>query len=37
VLDLQGVMLVRVADGKITSSRDFWDGAALGRQLGGPR
>jgi steroid delta-isomerase-like uncharacterized protein len=36
-LDLQGIMLVRVAGGQITSSRDFWDGATLGRQLGGTR
>ncbi|MCW3002991.1 MAG: hypothetical protein JWQ20_2289 [Conexibacter sp.] len=36
-LDLQGVMLVSVAAGKITSSRDFWDGATLGRQLGAAR
>jgi steroid delta-isomerase-like uncharacterized protein len=36
-LDLQGLMLIRVADGQITSSRDFWDAGTLGRQLGGPR
>jgi steroid delta-isomerase-like uncharacterized protein len=36
-LDLQGLMLIRVAGGQITSSRDFWDGATLGRQLGPAR
>jgi steroid delta-isomerase-like uncharacterized protein len=36
-LDLQGLMLVTVSGGRITSSRDFWDSGTLGRQLGGPR
>jgi steroid delta-isomerase-like uncharacterized protein len=36
-LDLAGVLVLTVRAGRITSSRDFWDAATLGRQLGGKR
>jgi steroid delta-isomerase-like uncharacterized protein len=32
-LRLPGLMLVTVADGAITSSRDYWDSGTLGQQL----
>lgn len=36
-LRLRGLMLITVADGAITSSRDYWDSGSLGRQLGTAR